>query len=478
MKKTIIYTIIAAISLSISSCDGDFIEKSPILQPDEVSIFSSESRLASAMEGLYFRLKNGSGYFLGGYAIMAGDNRSDDMINYGNNGYTFRDCYSHSVSPSSLEGDYLYQNAYLAINFANTLIEGLETTYASSLPCDAATAKRYVQECKFVRAISYYYLSQLFGQPYKYDKDASNVPLRLTAVTGPGENDCPPATISRVLGQILEDTNDLSALPEGFGSDGFSSTKASQGAAHALRMRVYMCMDDWDNALKEGELVKGFDLIPSIGTMFDSPYALTKENIFSIPMTDSDKSNSQSHPAGYFTHNAGQIVVVNNINGISTEYGIPEDARTSFLMTDNKGYTYCEKYNEYSTRLEWIPVFRYAEILLNMAECHFNKGGADEEAKALDCLKQVRTRSISAESDPIISYTEKGSALWTAIDNERRWEFISEGIRGYDISRRAEDYRHPLTDGTWTVVATPSDRTTYCWSFPQYEITVNGALNN
>lgn len=476
MKRTILYTAIAALFLTTTACDSDFIDKSPELQISEESIFSSETRLAAAMEGLYSRLKEtDDGYFMGGYATMAGDNRTDDMINYGNNGYTFRDCYSHAVNPSSMEGDKLYSSAYLAINYANILLEGLEKTYASSLPCDAETANKYIQECKFVRAISYYYLSQLFGQPYKYDPEASNVPLRITAITGAGQNECPPSTITQVLEQILADTEDVSALPEGYGSNGFSSTRASQGAAHALRMRIYMCMENWDKAIEEGNLIKGFDLIPSIATMFDSPYALTEENIFSIPMTESDKSNSQTHPSGYFTHDAGQIVVVNNINGIATTYGIENDARSGFLHSDTKGYMYCEKYDEYSTRYEWIPIFRYAETLLNLAECYYNKG---DEAKAREYVKQVRTRSIAEASDPLVKYTESGNELWTVIDNERRWEFLTEGIRGFDISRRAENYRHPLTNGSWTVVATPDDHTTYCWAFPLYETTVNTALSN
>lgn len=475
MKKVILYTAITASALAITSCSADFINKTPDLNISEESVFSSESRLESAIEGLYTRLKEqDDGYFLGGYATMAGDNRTDDMINYGNNGYTFRDCYSHSVNGSSLETDYLFSSAYLAINYANVLLQGLEETYASTLPCDDETASKYIQECKFVRAISYYYLSQLYGQPYSYNPQASNVPLRITAITGPGENDCPAATITEVFEQILEDTEDISSLPAGYGDSGFSSTKASQGAAHALRMRIYMCMEDWDSAIEEGNQIEGFSLISSIATMFDSPYALTEENIFSIPMSDSDKSNSQTHPVGYFYHGAGSIVVVNDINGIATTYGIEGDARTDFLYSDDK-YTYCEKYNEYSTRYEWIPIFRYAEILLNFAECYYRLG---DEDRAREYVREVRTRSIAEEDDPLVNYTESGSDLWTVIDNERRWEFLTEGLRGYDISRRAEDYRHPQTDGTWVTVATPDNRTTYCWAFPLYETTVNTALSN
>ncbi|MDD2952892.1 MAG: RagB/SusD family nutrient uptake outer membrane protein [Parabacteroides sp.] len=472
MKKSILYSAVAVLCLA-TACSDDFIERSPELQISEESIFSSAERLEAAVEGVYARAKNQ--YFLGGFVTDAGDNRSDDMINYGNNGYTMRDTYSHAVNSSTIENDYMFYRAYLGINYANTIIDDIEDAYAASLPCDDATAKAYVQECKFIRSISFFFLSQLFGQPYAYDANASNIPMRVKAVTGAGENECPASTISQVLAQILADTEDCSALPTGFGADGFSSTKASQAAVHALRMRVYMCMQDWDNAIAEARQIEGFSLISSISTMFDSPYAQTAENIFSIPMADTDKSGSQAHPVSFLCHSAGQITCVNNINGIATTYGVEADARTGFLYNDANGYTYCEKFNEYSTRYEWIPIFRYAEILLNLSECYYNKG---DETKAKEYLKQVRIRSIAQSADPLVTYAESGTALWTAIDNERRWEFLGEGLRGYDISRRAEDYRHPLTDGGWTVVATPADRTTYCWAFPLYETTVNTALSN
>ena len=433
MKRVLVYSAAAVATLMMSTaCEGDFIEKTPDLQVSEQSIFANADRLSAAVEGVYARAKNQ--YFLGGYVTDAGDNRSDDMCNYGNNGYTMRDTYNHAVNASALENDYLYQYAYLGINYANTIIDGIEGTYANALPCDATTAKRYVQECKFIRAVSYFYLSQLFGQPYAYDPNAKNVPLRVKAVTGAGENDCPPSTTSEVLSQILADTEDVSALPVGFGAEGFDATKASQASAHALRMRVFMCMQDWQSAIAEGKQVVGFSLIPSIATMFDSPYALTAENIFSIPMSDSDKSGSQAHPVGFVYHGAGQITCVNDINGIQTLYGV-----------------------------------------LNLAESYYRVG---DEQNAIACLKQVRTRSISESADKLVSYKETGEALWSAIDNERRWEFLGEGMRGYDISRRAEDYRHPLTGGGWEVVAKAADHTTYCWAFPLYETTVNNALDN
>jgi hypothetical protein len=128
--------------------------------------------------------------------------------------------------------------------------------------------------------------------------------------------------------------------------------------------------------------------------------------------------------------------------------------------------------------LEWIHIFRYAETLLNLSESYYNLGNY---AKAAQLLHQVRSRSIP--TGDIIDVTAlTGDELRDAIYNERRAEFIGEGIRGLDISRRAENYIHPAatrTNGKWdtVVVATPSDRTTYCWALPSYEVLVNKSAN-
>ena len=100
MRKTI-YTALTCALLGLSACSDSFLDKSPELSVSEASLFASASRLEGGVAGVYTRVKHD--YFLGGYVTVAGDNRSDDMINYGNNGYTMRDTYNHAVNASALE---------------------------------------------------------------------------------------------------------------------------------------------------------------------------------------------------------------------------------------------------------------------------------------------------------------------------------------------------------------------------------------
>lgn len=85
---------------------------------------------------------------------------------------------------------------------------------------------------------------------------------------------------------------------------------------------------------------------------------------------------------------------------------------------------------------DWIEM-RYAEVLLNLAECAFEYEGANSEL-GYDCLKQIRSRAgIDVGADGY--YGLKSSTSISPIElvlNERRVELAFEGKRFYDLRRR------------------------------------------
>ena len=134
---------------------------------------------------------------------------------------------------------------------------------------------------------------------------------------------------------------------------------------------------------------------------------------------------------------------------------------------------YVTEYNQYSrNQSNDVPIFRYAETLLDLAECYANKAGGEAMAKSL--LKQVRGRSVDAATDPLNIDNLSGDALKEAIYNEKRLEFIGEGIRGIDIMRRGE---HFIKVGeNETINVGPSDEK-YTWPIPQVELLLNKDIN-
>ena len=459
--------------LVLTSCGDDFLDKNPKLDVTETDIYASEKLIDATMAGVYTRFKNSS--FAGGNIAVIFDNRSDDFVNTGNNTYAHSDTYNMTVGQNSTMNPGFFQAGYLAINAANTLKENLENR--QNLPISESKRQQYIASCLFIRDISWYYLAQVYSQPYAYDPNSKAIPVHTEAVTGPGHNEARLWTIGEIYDQIIQDLSSaaISALPASGAS--FDPTVPSQPAVHMLLQRIYMAKQQWQEAIREGEKVTGFTLSPSVRDMFDAPYH-TQENIYSLPFTNTERGGG--NPASYISSGAGYIDTLNARNGIITipVYRLPTDSRTQFIKVDpaTGRETWYEKYDEYTTPLEWIHIFRYAETLLNLSESYYNIG---DEAKAAELLHQVRSRSIPT-GDILDVRSLKGEALKEAIYNERRAEFLGEGIRGLDISRRAEDFIHPAatrTNGKWdtVVVATPSNRTAYCWTLPSYEILVNTA---
>ena len=459
--------------LVLTSCGDDFLDKNPKLDVTETDIYASEKLIDATMAGVYTRFKNSS--FAGGNIAVIFDNRSDDFVNTGNNTYAHSDTYNMTVGQNSTMNPGFFQAGYLAINAANTLKENLENR--QNLPISESKRQQYIASCLFIRDISWYYLAQVYSQPYAYDPNSKAIPVHTEAVTGPGHNEARLWTIGEIYDQIIQDLSSaaISALPASGAS--FNPTVPSQPAVHMLLQRIYMAKQEWQKAIEEGEKVTGFTLSASVREMFDAPYH-TQENIYSLPFTNTERGGG--NPASYISSGAGYIDTLNARNGIITipAYRLPTDSRTQFIKVDpaTGRETWYEKYDEYTTPLEWIHIFRYAETLLNLSESYYNIG---DEVKAAELLHQVRSRSIPT-GDILDVRSLKGEALKEAIYNERRAEFLGEGIRGLDISRRAEDFIHPAatrTNGKWdtVVVATPSNRTAYCWTLPSYEILVNTA---
>lgn len=463
-------------ALTLTSCGEDFLDKNPKLSVTEADIYASESLIDATLAGVYSRFKSSS--FAGGNIAIINDNRGDDYVNTGNNTYAHSDTYNMTVGQNSIMNPGFFQAGYLAINAANTLKENLEKR--DNLPISEAKRQQYIASCLFIRDISWYYLSQVYSQPYAYDPNSKAIPVQTEAVIGPGANDTRLWTISEIYDQIIADlsSNVIAALPAG-GVSVFDPTIPTQPAAHMLLQRIYMAKQQWQKAIDEGEQVTGFTLSGSVREMFDAPYH-TAENIYSLPFTNTERGGG--NPASYISSAVGYIDTLNVRTGIVTihAYHLATDSRTSFIKVDpaTGRETWYEKYDEYNTPLEWIHIFRYAETLLNLSESYYNLGNY---AKAAQLLHQVRSRSIP--TGDIIDVTAlTGDELRDAIYNERRAEFIGEGIRGLDISRRAENYIHPAatrTNGKWdtVVVATPSDRTSYCWALPSYEVLVNKSAN-
>jgi tetratricopeptide (TPR) repeat protein len=456
MKKIYLYGLFLFGALLFPSCE-DFLEKEPPLYFTEEEVYSDPDRLDAAVNGLYLGLK--SQYALGGKVFVIVDNIGDDFINVASNGYELTFTYEMKVTLDRQESYELWRYTYLAINRANVFLKNIEAHKETA----GENYERYVAEAKFVRALGYYYLHQIYTIPYVIDPNAKSVVLRLQAEETLAGNDLARSSSEDVLNQILQDLSASSALPSGSGTEAYV-VRATQAAAEALKQRIYLVKGEWENAVAAGKKITGYELAGDITSIFKPPY-ITSENIFSLPFDATNRPGSQ-YATGYYYIGGRSNEIDANTGIVSLPgYGIPQDARIAGFTNINSGGRLLTKYTN-STYVDWLPVFRYAEVLLNSAEALFNLG---DEAQALALLKQVRTRSVAPEDEILDLDALSGDALKTAIINERRLEFLGEGIRGLDILRRGETFvKQPGTDYELTVK--PEAGTNgYIWPIPQFE---------
>ncbi len=440
--KSVLTLIFLFVIASFSACEkSDDLKIDPQTTISDADIFKSPARIEGLVNGIYKALKGASLY--GGRILLYQDARGEDFINITANNYTAYESWNNSYSSGSNDINNLWSQAYTTINNANLVIDGL---IANPGVVTTQKAKEYTGEAKLLRALAYYTLVVSFGQPYNKDAGASKgVPLRLAAENGPANNNLPRSTVAEVYAQIVKDLDDAeAALPQSYASNELNTTRAHISTAIALKTRVYLSMNQWGKVVEEAvKLVPQTQapfsttassvkhaLQPNIAAIFASDYT-TVESIFSMPMSNLDNQTGQSSIAYIFNTNSEYYV---NPVGI---LGDPEwpvtDARRSFLRLTG-GKQFFRKYAKPSPFLDYIPVIRYAEVLLNYGEAAARNGNL---ALAQNLLKAVHQRADATYIFPAASLASQ-QALIETIWKERRIELMGEGFRGTDLLRNLQ----------------------------------------
>jgi len=403
------------------------------LQADQV--FATPTRVLAQVNGMYKGLKSGN--LLGGRYPMLQDIRGEEFLNRLNNIFTGFDAWNHTINSGSNDALTTWSSAYAAINSANLVIDGLAV---HNDVVSAETTAAYVAEAKFVRALAYYCLITFYGQPYQKDAGASpGIPLRLNGETGTDNNDKAKSSVAEVYAQILKDLNEAeTALPLGYPTAVLNTTRAHRNTVIALKTRVYLTMGLNDMVITEAKKIVpaampfiaatgvAHALQPQVTTIFQSSYTTT-ESIFSMPMAALDYVSGQSS-LGYEYNNNQEYSL--NPAGIYGNAAWPAtDARKTMVRTNTTG-AYLTKY-QHALFLDYVPVLRYAEVLLNYAEAAAKTGDLN---KGVELLRAVRKRADANYVFPAAAVSS-ATALVNTILLERRIEFLGEGLRSNDLLR-------------------------------------------
>jgi hypothetical protein len=461
-------------SALMAGCDKDNLSPIPQTVLSDASAFSSPARIAQQVTGVYAAVK--SGQFLGGRAHVYQDVRGEEWVNVTTNGVTAFGVWNFSITDGDNQVENYWSAGYATINRANVVLEGIDAN-ASLLP--AALANNYRAELRFVRALSYFYLQSLYARrPFNADNGASlSVPLRLTANKSPQGAALARSTQAEVFNQILEDLNFAETnLPASYPAVGDSNVvKAHKNSAIALKMRVLMHMNRWADVVTEGNKIVSASapfqspnnipnrLVPSTLTPFRSPYT-SPENIFSLPMAVTNPPGTQNGLGQYWTTEFGLINtgIISDVNWKAT------DARRTNFITPASGSAPA-RWTKFNDDLNnYVPVLRYAEVMLNMAEALARQeAGTGVNARALALLNAVRQRSDATTTFAPANKDE----LIALILNERRIELLGEGFRSLDIMRQNTTF-----PAKGSVGAVPPTSVAYVWPIPATELLLNSLM--
>jgi starch-binding outer membrane protein, SusD/RagB family len=454
MKRTFIYTLgLAGMFTVLSACHREYLDPAPQSSVSDASAFSTAARIANQMPALYATFKNGA--FYGGRYVVYGDIRGEDFIAQDPNLVTNYDVWFLNPTNTATAVKGLWLQAYQLINACNVFIDGMNTKGLAIVGNTVGNA--YVGEARLLRAIAYYSLLQFYARPYADGNGSkAGVPLRLTGILGPGYSNLERSSVGDVYTQILSDLDFAEAnlpLTNAAGAATMGNvTRAHRNTAISLKTRVYLTMQRHDKVIEEANKIVPTSapftaksgvantLVTDYTSIFKAPY-LTAESIFSIPFTTNaaDAPGTQNDLRSYFYAAANGVGSIYSLNpsGIAGNTGwLANDTRRSLIDTSkaaaNLGKIYVKKYPT-ATPSDYVPVMRWAEVLLNLAEARVrNTNTIDAQAIAL--LNAVHGRSDATTVFTPASFTSATNLINTIL-TERRIEFLGEGLRNNDLMR-------------------------------------------
>lgn len=338
---------------------------------------------------------------------------------------------------------------YRCIRDANIVLENINNVQTTD-----ANKTLYTAEARVLRAYAYDILLGWFGP----------VPLRTTSAQEGNTAKATEAEINAFIEKEL--TEAVSDLPLPGKEEAYG--RLNQGSVYAILAKHYLNTKQWQKTAEACQKVIGFNsyqLFPSFKDMFKVANEGNKEMIFVKParnevgygnwftagaLPPAFKSSSQIPEFVYTTSMANfatqyrlRSAFVNTLaaddkrrNLIVTTYTNQSNQTIDLMATaDNaRSFKFWDNATLGNDSGNDIPVIRYADILLTLAEVLNELNGPTQESLGL--INLVRERAGIA--DLTTADATSKDVFRDLILRERGWEFITEGKRREDLIRHGK----------------------------------------
>ena len=306
MKKIIIY--LATMLLAAMTFTGCYdLETYPGDKVNEGTFYKTGDHAHQGLMGIYGMLRLNEAY---GYQFCF-DHLGD--IAYGYN-YYMMFLATYTDRDGTIQAH--WQTFYDGIHRVNTFIRSVQGM--GGIITDEQI-NEYVAEAKFLRAMFYFSLTDLFGGVPYYD-ESTNVNEEFMNLKQPR------SSLEEVRAHILEDLDEaIKYLPVEHAASEYG--RATKGAAYALRGKVYLYDKEWQSAINDFEEIV-YNKSNNYGYDLDDDYA----RVFKL-------YNGAKSPETVFS--------IQNKSGVGTEYGMQIQA----LMGCRGAYGSCWNNTVPSTQL-------------------------------------------------------------------------------------------------------------------------------
>jgi starch-binding outer membrane protein, SusD/RagB family len=416
MKK---YSYIVAAVLGFSTltgCDKQ-LEVAPTTQVEADVAVNDFNSLDKAALGAYSALQPTDYY---GFRYQFYQDAYADAMEFIGTFTTDREVTNRTLTASNLQVNNTWGAIYLVVNRANTVLAQADRLFSENV-ITAEERDAVKGEMFFLRGLAYFDLVKVFG----------GVPLELNATTSLTDIQfLPRSSAQEVYSSIVSDLTNAENL---LGTDERTSPRRASGlAATALLARVYLQNGNYAQAeAKAGQVIESsqFMLMPSFASIFTTEGMGNMESIFEIDFTPNDPNGlgfgtNPNTPGQKFyvregTYNALQASAANGDQRFAATVRIDGSANRRRLL----------KYEDAVNNADNVIVIRLAEMYLIRAEAAIRQSGS-VSAQAIEDINMVRNRA----GLPNVGALSAQAALQEIL-NQRRLEFVGEGLRYMDLIR-------------------------------------------
>ncbi|WP_268223882.1 RagB/SusD family nutrient uptake outer membrane protein [Sinomicrobium oceani] len=380
------------------------------------SVFTDDASATSAVMGIFSEMANPNNGFINGTSssvyVLCGFSGDEFIPNSTN---VFFD--NTILADNSTVLNYLWKPAYSYIHYSNAVLEGIE----GSTSLSEEVQRQLEGEAKVIRALSYFYLVNLFGDVPIIT--TTNFEINRVATRDP---------IEQVYQQIITDLQDAKELlAADYSFSNGERVRPNKGVAEALLARIYLFTENWGDAESQATIV-----------INDGKYHLSSD-LNEVFLANSEEAIWQLKPvninntleAQYFMPSSGTNTPFASLTESLLNTFEEGDMRFMDWVGDvtpiTETFYFPFKYKIRDTSVpssEYSMICRLAEQYLIRAEARARQGN---EKGALEDINKVRNRAGLGDSS-----ANTREEILDVIMQERRVELFSEGAhRWLDLKR-------------------------------------------